>query len=68
MKEYGKAVAVKGGRVTIAMKRNAGCEKCGRCVHQSIAFGDNSDLVVEAFLGESSTAIPSWLRCRAGTS
>lgn len=48
MKEYGTAVSVSGGRVTIAMKRTAACEKCGRCTHPHIAFGDVSQLTIEA--------------------
>lgn len=53
MKEYGTAVSVKGNRVTISMKRTAACEKCGRCTHPHIGFGDNSQLIIEAIaLGE----------------
>lgn len=53
MKEYGTAVSVSGNRVTIAMKRTAACDRCGRCSHPHIAFGDNSDLIIEAVsLGE----------------
>ena len=48
MKEYGTAVSVSGDRVTIAMKRTAACDKCGRCSHPHIAFGDNSQLIIEA--------------------
>ncbi len=48
MKEYGTAVSVSGGRVIVAMKRTAACEKCGRCTHPHIAFGDNSRLTIEA--------------------
>lgn len=48
MKEYGRAVSVAGNRVTIAMKRTAACDNCGRCSHPHIAFGDNTDLIIEA--------------------
>ncbi|MGE5580813.1 MAG: SoxR reducing system RseC family protein [Bacillota bacterium] len=53
MKEYGTAVSVNGNRVTISMNRTAACEKCGRCSHPHIAFGDNTQLIIEAIsLGE----------------
>jgi len=53
VKEYGTAVSVSGNRVIIAMKRTAACDRCGRCSHPHIAFGDNSQLTIEAIaLGE----------------
>jgi len=48
LKEYGTALSVTDGRVTIAMKRTAACDRCGRCAHPHIALADNSQLVLEA--------------------
>ncbi len=48
MKEYGTAVKVSDGKVIVMVKRTAACEKCGKCSHPHVVFGDNSDLAIEA--------------------
>ncbi len=48
VKEYGTAMGVQGGRVTVSIKRTAACEKCGRCSHPHVAFGDSSTMTIEA--------------------
>ena len=48
MKEYGTAIKVQGRKVTVSVKRTAACDRCGRCSHPDIAFGDNGTLIVEA--------------------
>lgn len=50
MKEYGTAISVNGNRVTISMNRTAACDRCGRCAHPHIAFGDSSQLIIEAVM------------------
>ena len=48
MKEIGTVVGVDGDRISVSVKRSAACEKCGKCQHAHITFGDNSNLIVEA--------------------
>lgn len=48
MKEYGTALGVNGGRVTVSVKRTAACDRCGKCSHPHIAFGGDGAVTVEA--------------------
>lgn len=48
MKEIGTVVGVKDGKISVSVKRTAACERCGKCRHAHIAFGDNSTLTIEA--------------------
>lgn len=48
MKEIGTVVGVDGDRISVSVKRSAACEKCGKCQHAHITFGNNSNLIVEA--------------------
>lgn len=48
MKEYGTAIKVQGRTVTVSVRRTAACDRCGRCSHPDIVFGDNGTLIVEA--------------------
>lgn len=48
MKEYGTAIGVSGDKVTVSVKRTAACDRCGRCTHPHIVFGDDSAFIIEA--------------------
>ncbi|HHY75269.1 MAG TPA: SoxR reducing system RseC family protein [Firmicutes bacterium] len=48
MKEFGRVTGVSGGKITVAVKRTAACERCQQCRHAHIGFGENEMLIVEA--------------------
>jgi sigma-E factor negative regulatory protein RseC len=48
LREVGRVTGVSGGRITVSVKRTAACDRCGRCRHAHIAFGDDNTLIVEA--------------------
>ncbi len=48
MREIGRVVSVRGNRLAVSVKRTAACERCGKCSHAHIAFGNNDDIIVEA--------------------
>ena len=48
MKEFGRVTGVSGGRITVAVKRTAAGDRCGRGRHAHIGFGENESLIVEA--------------------
>ena len=48
MRELGRVTGVSGGRITVAVKRTAACERCGKCRHAHISFGADNTLIVEA--------------------
>jgi positive regulator of sigma E activity len=48
LREFGTVTGVSGGRITVAVKRTAACDRCGKCRHAHITFSDDNTLVVEA--------------------
>jgi len=48
VKEYGTAIGIQGSRVTVSVKRTAACDRCGRCSHPHVVFGDNSTMNIDA--------------------
>lgn len=48
MREVGRVVSVQGGRITVSVRRTEACERCGKCSHAHVSFGNDNDIIVEA--------------------
>lgn len=48
MREIGRVVSVEGGRITVSVRRTDACERCGKCSHAHVRFGNDNDIIVEA--------------------
>ena len=48
MKEIGRVVSVQGGRLTVSVKRTEACDRCGKCSHAHVTFGNDNHIIVEA--------------------